>query len=333
MVLSEALSLYLRAMLASKRYSRTSFLSYKWKIKLFCDHIGPTLDISQITANQVKEFFVYLSLDRPDGRGFRPRTVRNAHVIICGFLRWLEEEGHVAQAPLPKMKLPKLDPARRLLVSDREARELMEAATRLFPAYRASLAHATVALLTMTAVRASELVNIHLEDLDLDASFLTVRKGKGNKVRKVPLNDECIGILRAWLKVRPDADHAYLLAHDRRRRVNAYGMRALLEEVKAVAGFRNAANIKPHSLRHNCATRIHHNGASLEAVKAFLGHENIQTTQIYLHTDDATLLAIRNLSRLPGPGDPPATPPAAPDPQARPEADPPLRMIDGGKTA
>ena len=89
--------------------------------------------------------------------------------------------------------------------------------------------------------------------------------------------------------------HPYLFAIDRQRRLCFRGLHTLVEDIKAIAGFAGRENIKPHSLRHWRATDLMRAGADLRSVQAFLGHTQLTTTAIYLHTDEEQL---RNISEL-----------------------------------
>ena len=89
---------------------------------------------------------------------------------------------------------------------------------------------------------------------------------------------------------------------DRARRLWHRSLHTLIEDVKATAGFTGRENIKPHSLRHWRATDLMRAGADLKSVSAFLGHNQLSTTSIYLHTDEEQCRSISELSTLTGQG-------------------------------
>src|SRR5262249_20326770 len=92
---------------------------------------------------------------------------------------------------------------------------------------------------------------------------------------------------------------SYLFVTDRRRRLGEVGLHALIETAKSLADLREHRNIKPHSIRHAAATRLLRNGADLRSIQQFLGHSQLQTTAMYLHTDEQQLQRIAGLSELP----------------------------------
>jgi len=131
-------------------------------------------------------------------------------------------------------------------------------------------------------LRISELINLRMRDVALDESAVRVR-GKGSKTRLIPLGEEAIKRVRAWLNARQEApvrdDTVFLTRRGRRlSRTTAW------EVVKKYARLANLpGNVKPHMLRHSFATHLLDNGADLRAVQEMLGHADISTTQIYTH--------------------------------------------------
>lgn len=198
-----------------------------------------------------------------------------------------------------KVLLPKKDAAVRRLVSDDEVVRLLEACERLPTPKEIALAHAMISVLVYAGLRRQELLDLHVSDVNVNEGALLVRSGKGSKSRRVFLCCACRDALREWIAVRQkDCRHDYLWAHDRSRRIAEDGIANLLKRLKSIAGLREHDNIQPHSLRHNCATRLMKNGASLSGIQSFLGHTNVSTTQIYLHVDEEQLRSIAELTAI-----------------------------------
>lgn len=132
---------------------------------------------------------------------------------------------------------------------------------------------------------------------DYQSGALLVRHGKGNKERTVPVPQVCRGHLDDWLKVRK-SNTSYLFTIPGGRWMAHGALHTLLEEVKTVAGYRDAPNIKPHSLRHFYATHLLQSGADLKTISALLGHSHLHTTAIYCHTDNARIVEVAELATL-----------------------------------
>jgi integrase/recombinase XerD len=136
-----------------------------------------------------------------------------------------------------------------------------------------------------SGLRLAELCHLRLEQLQLDAGFLTVI-GKGNKERVVPVGQKAVVALRHYLAtgrprlVKPRSPGAVFLT----QRGSAFASVTLWLRVKKrarLAGLRS--NLTPHMLRHSFATHLLERGADLRVIQELLGHESIATTEIYTH--------------------------------------------------
>ncbi len=148
---------------------------------------------------------------------------------------------------------------------------------------------AIVEMLYACGLRVSELVNLRLTQLFLEASFLKVI-GKNNKERLVPIGAEAIKFLRIYLEnvrnlqtnISKEAENVVFL-NRRGGRLSRVMVFLLVKEFAAKAGV--TKNISPHTFRHSFATHLVEGGADLKAVQDMLGHESITTTEIYTHLD------------------------------------------------
>jgi len=156
-------------------------------------------------------------------------------------------------------------------------------------------------LLLSTGIRRGEAVAITLEDIDLENRQLLVR-GKGDKQRMVPLTEQAVEAIRAYLPHRTNSQC-------RRLFVSAYGghpiqgrvVNAMLAGTVRKAGL-EGQGITPHKLRHTFATHLIRHGTDIRTVQELLGHSDIQTTARYLHSDTRTKqTAVGKLRGLLGP--------------------------------
>ncbi|NUM54393.1 MAG: tyrosine recombinase [Candidatus Hydrogenedentes bacterium] len=138
-------------------------------------------------------------------------------------------------------------------------------------------------------LRISELANLPLRDVSLDEGAIRVR-GKGSKVRLVPLGARAMTRVRAWLSVRADAPvkDDTLFVGPRGRRMPRASVWSVVKRCARAANI--AHNVTPHMLRHTFATHLLDNGADLRAVQEMLGHTDIATTQIYTHVSTDRLV-------------------------------------------
>ena len=131
-------------------------------------------------------------------------------------------------------------------------------------------------------LRISELASLPLQAISMEEGSVRVR-GKGLKVRIVPLGRRAIEKVQAWLRVRASikAIEGTVFIGPRRRRLSRTGVWMVVKRYARAANIRQ--NVTPHMLRHSFATHLLDNGADLRAVQEMLGHSDIATTQIYTH--------------------------------------------------
>ena len=295
MFLKDAVEEYLLYLQHERSGSHNTLKSYAGSLQRFANWLAangtPNPPVVEITTLLARRYLYHLS-----EQGLRPRTRLRHWAAIRSLFTMLTEREVFSENPLAKIALPKKDPARRLLVSDEELIQVIEAAGSQRIAWRAARDQAVLAILIFTGLRRTEVLDLRLQDVDLGRSMLYVAHGKGDKARWVPLCREAKEYVETWLTFRPPAMHDWLWAYGQARRLSANGLAGTLESAKQSAGLGGAENIKPHSIRHRAATRLLQNGADLRAVQAWLGHSHLATTAIYLHCDEKRLQSIAHFA-------------------------------------
>ncbi|MFA6842890.1 MAG: tyrosine recombinase [Bacilli bacterium] len=148
-----------------------------------------------------------------------------------------------------------------------------------------------------TGLRVSELVNIKLSDLHLDMQYVQVY-GKGNKERIVPIGEQAIDILNYYMTnsrpklIKKHTDMLFLNARNGNS-ITRQGFFLILKKKAQDAGIKK--RISPHILRHSYASHLLKNGVDLRLIQELLGHEDISTTEHYIHikNDDLNQTYIR----------------------------------------
>lgn len=148
---------------------------------------------------------------------------------------------------------------------------------------------AIVETLYACGLRVSELVNLRMTHLFLEAGFLKV-SGKGDKERLVPIGAEAVKYIRSYLehtrakqeKIAPGEEN-FVFLNRRGARLTRVMVFYIIKELAEKAGI--TKTISPHTFRHSFATHLVEGGADLKAVQDMLGHESITTTEIYTHLD------------------------------------------------
>jgi integrase/recombinase XerD len=150
---------------------------------------------------------------------------------------------------------------------------------------------ALLELLYATGLRASECLDLRLEDLNRAAGYV-ICTGKGRKQRLVPVGAQALGWIERYLgDVRPRwtrrRDAGCLFVGPGGGPLSRQTLWCVVRRAAAVAGVRR--RVSPHTLRHSFASHLLEGGADLRSVQAMLGHADIGTTQIYTHLPGATL--------------------------------------------
>ena len=123
----------------------------------------------------------------------------------------------------------------------------------------------------------------------MEYSFIKVL-GKGAKERIIYLNDACVDAYNAYLSLRPEAlNEKALFISSHHKRISNRRVQQIIEEKLAKSGL-DGMGFSVHKLRHTAATLMYQNGVDVRVLKEVLGHENLDTTQIYTHVADAQIM-------------------------------------------
>ena len=143
-------------------------------------------------------------------------------------------------------------------------------------------------------MRVSELVGLRIEDMILQPQASVLIHGKGRKERCLPLWKETASAVRAWLYVRGEVRVPELFLNARRDAMTRAGFEYILCKHVHTAATRcptlSAKRVSPHVLRHTCALTILQATKDLRKVSLWLGHSNMQTTEIYTRADPSVKL-------------------------------------------
>ena len=133
-----------------------------------------------------------------------------------------------------------------------------------------------------SGLRIGEVVNLHKSDIDSKAMRIFVREGKGNKERYTILPKVSLEMLRKyWKYYRPKVKTDKIFLNELNEPINQYVIRTHFRKYRRKAKISEKATV--HTLRHNFATNLIENGASLIQVKELMGHSNIRSTMEYIH--------------------------------------------------
>jgi len=280
-------------------WSRKTVVSYEQNVRYFMNWLEAETDIddlAKVTAETIASYqTALLAEEKRDGERI---SVGTQHHRICGlkaFLKYLWREGKLLINPAAQVVYPKM--RRRLPqanLTPKEAMRLIEAVDTRSPLGLRD--QAIVDVLYSTGMRNAELRALTLADLG--ERTLTIRQGKGNKDRIVPLGASTAACLSDYLQqARPK-----LAAHDGVHNIFLTKNGLPLDTFAVINAVRRAAraagikkHIHPHSLRHACATHMLRGGADIRHIQKLLGHSSLQTTEIYTKVEIGDLKAVHRM--------------------------------------
>ncbi len=204
--------------------------------------------------------------------------------VTQGFTRFLKQKEYLLSDPGETLKPPKR--GRRLprsILSHPEIRQLLGAPN--LRTHQGQRDRMILEILYDTGIRRSEVAAIRLTDLDLDTGYIRIR-GKGDKDRVVPVSARVCGLIKTYiLFVRPafvkGTDSGQLILNRAGRPMAANGIYIIVKTYARLAGIKK--KVTTHGLRHTCATHMLKNGAPVRHLQEMLGHESLESTQIYTH--------------------------------------------------
>jgi len=245
-------------------------------------------------------------------RGFAATSVARRLSAIRQLYRFLSAEGHRRDDPAAILEGPKRGRTVPRILSIAQVDALLAAARRAGEAaglsalerLRAARMTCLIEVLYATGLRVSELVSLPASAAEREARMLVVR-GKGDKERLVPLNENAKQAMRDYLALRAAASpqagagSKWLFpSFGESGHLTRQHFARDLKALAAAAGLSTEA-VSPHVLRHAFATHLLHNGADLRVVQTLLGHADISTTQIYTHVLEERLKSlVRDLHPL-----------------------------------
>jgi integrase/recombinase XerD len=225
--------------------------------------------------------------------GLNPSSIARKLVAIKVFFRFLLAEGKISVDPAGVIESPRLMKGLPKVLDVDEVDRLLESASGKDGMY-ALRDRAMLEILYACGLRVSELANLKISDLNLEAGFLRCL-GKGGKERVVPIGRQALHWVRRYLEearpqFQPKPGVRTVFLNRFGKPISRMAIWLVIQRHAARAALKKP--ITPHTLRHSFATHLLQAGADLRVVQELLGHASIATTQIYTHIDRARLKTI-----------------------------------------
>jgi integrase/recombinase XerD len=242
-------------------------------------------DVREIKRENIEVYQDYIIKYRKRDR--KPLSERRKYMLIktiCKWFQFLEIQEVILFNPARNIEIKK--PPRelpRVILSEDEAKRLVDCVS--IRSHAGSRDRAILEILYGSALRNAEIRGLRLNDVDMENCYLFVT-GKWSKDRVVPMTKAARRCLKHYLSwSRPvflkDAGEETLFLQSNGRKLKGSDVADIVRKYSLKAGI--TKHITPHCLRHSCATHLLARGAGVRYVQEFLGHSDIETTQIYTH--------------------------------------------------
>ena len=243
--------------------------------------VGVAPDWSNMTRDDLVNYMLFLK-----EREYASATVARKVAAMKSFCHFLLRTDVITADPAEDLDSPKVRKQLPNTLTPGEVDRLLALPAQGGRTPKALRDVALLETLYATGMRVSEVAQITLDDLDLEAG--TVRcVGKGNKERVMPLYTEAIHAVRDYLEngraglAGSKTQERTLFLNPRGERLTRQGLWLIIKGYARELGLED--RVTPHTLRHSFATHMLNGGAGLREVQKLLGHANISTTQVYTH--------------------------------------------------
>lgn len=298
MLLIDLIPEYKRFALNERGITIKSFRRVKYLI-IRLSNYAETPEINTVTTAIIREFLY----DQKQKRDWKAKSFRNNRQSISSFFTWAVSMGYISQNPVNTISKPKVPCSLpRFLTSEQLETIIKEMTAHPWSSPLLAIRNRAIFMMFLyTGLRLSELLNLRLVDVDFQAKQLTVRSGKGDKDRIVPIHNSLIVVLKGYLRSRGKTlppSVWFFSGIQSCSRLHPKNIYLLFASIKARCGVK----FSPHMLRHTFARNCVESGMNIYTVQRILGHAHLSTTQVYLSISTKAMqqsINELNLSRMP----------------------------------
>ncbi|MCD6459519.1 tyrosine recombinase XerD [bacterium] len=281
----ELLKKFVEYLYVKKSLSNNTICAYRSDVSKLLEYFSSNIgkDVCSAAHDDIISFF----MDQKK-LGLKPSSVYRLLISLKIFFVFLQSIKMIESNPVALIDPPRLWKTLPKNVELYEIDRLMSVKGRKFNELRD---HAVVELLYSSGLRASELADLKINDLNFSQNLLKC-KGKGNKERLVPMGKYAEQSITSYLNERRKKHHSfsandYLFVTSTGKRLSRVSVWNIVKKIAKKVGLND--KIYPHVFRHSFATHLLERGADLRVVQQLLGHSDISTTQIYTYVDKKRL--------------------------------------------
>ncbi|MFA7032617.1 MAG: site-specific tyrosine recombinase/integron integrase [Bacilli bacterium] len=271
-----------------RNFSPATIDSYRRDIEKFFTFLNK----EGYLMDQVNQLIIRNFLTNELQSGVTKRSCKRRLSSLRHFYRYLVDAHYLNENPFLFISAPKTDKVYPRFLYKDQIMDILKA-NRLRKDELAIRDQAIISILYYCGIRASELVNLDVQDINLKTRIVRVF-GKGRKERLLPFTIDCrddmqnyLSQQRAYLLTKSKESTAALFLNKDGHRLTTRGLEFILHEVEEKTG--EYLGLHPHLLRHSFATHLLENGADLRVIQELLGHASINATQVYTHVTEEAM--------------------------------------------
>jgi len=271
-----------------KRLSLNTLQSYRRDVEQYLAYLK-SINLQNIANSNKTTVIAYLLYLQKMGRA--TSTISRNLASIRSFYQYLAKNKIIENDPTADLESPKVEKKIPEILSTEEVELLLDQPQCVdLKGYRDK---AMLELLYATGIRVTELIQLNVEDVNLEMSY--VRCNKGSRERMIPIGSIALAAVKEYLeKARPlliqRSDEEALFVNVNGGRLTRQGFWKIIKQYKNQAKI--SKDITPHTLRHSFAAHLLENGADLRSIQEMLGHSDISSTQIYAQIAKKKLMEV-----------------------------------------
>ena len=279
---------FLESLKFERVYSNETIRSYQNDIEKFFDFLlKEDTNMDDVDVIVIRNF-----LTEEINAGISKRSCKRRLSSLKLFYEFCHKKQYVKDNPFNYISYPKTEKRFPKVLYKEQIDEILSENKKRND-FLAIRDQAILEVLYYCGLRASELVNIELQHVSLRKRFIRVL-GKGNKERMVPFTEECAKTLETYLNIsrgeilsKNKEPINYLFLNSNGEKLTTRGLEYILDKIEEKNSL--FVRLHPHILRHSFATHLLENGADLRVIQELLGHESLNTTQVYTHVSEKAM--------------------------------------------
>ncbi|MCI5733261.1 MAG: tyrosine recombinase [Tenericutes bacterium] len=270
-----------------KMYSLNTKKNYEIDISEFMNYLkDKEINYTDVNYEFIKEYLVYMY-----NKKYKRNTIARKLSSLRSFYKYLFNNNIIKTNPFKYVKTPKKEKMLPKYLSVVDLETIFNVPNLNFNLGQRD--RLILEILYATGIRVGELVEIKVSDIDFFNKEIKVN-GKGNKQRIVEFGDYCFEYINLFLNdgrekilKKHNKTSSYLIINDHGDKITTRGVELLIDKIIKKAALKR--KVTPHMLRHTFATHLLNEGCDILTVKELLGHESLESTQIYTHVSNEHL--------------------------------------------